>query len=38
MGQIDLTLAQLQAFVHIVEAGSFRGAGLQMGVSQPALS
>ncbi|MFD1710716.1 LysR family transcriptional regulator [Ottowia sp. GY511] len=36
--RIDLNLAQLQAFVHIVAAGSFRGAALQMGVSQPALS
>ena len=37
-GRVDLSLAQLQAFVHIVAAGSFRGAALQMGVSQPALS
>ena len=36
--RVDLSLPQLQAFVHIVAAGSFRGAALQMGVSQPALS
>ena len=36
--RVDLSLAQLQAFVHIVAAGSFRAAALQMGVSQPALS
>ncbi|MBP7451272.1 MAG: LysR family transcriptional regulator [Ottowia sp.] len=35
---LTLKLAQLQAFVHIVAAGSFRGAALQMEVSQPALS
>lgn len=36
--RVDLSLPQLQAFVHIVAAGSFRGAAGQMGVSQPALS
>ena len=35
---LTLKLAKLQAFVHIVAAGSFRGAALQMEVSQPALS
>jgi DNA-binding transcriptional LysR family regulator len=38
LGQAALNLAQLQAFVHIAEVGSFRGAALQMEVSQPALS
>ncbi len=38
LGQAPLNLAQLQAFVQIVSAGSFRGAALQMEVSQPALS
>ena len=36
--QAALTLLQLQAFVRIAAAGSFRGAALQMEVSQPALS
>lgn len=34
----NLNLQQLEAFVHIVEAGSFRAAAAHIGVSQPALS
>ncbi len=38
MARIDLTLQQLDGFVHVARSGSFRAAALQMGVSQPALS
>ncbi len=36
--RIDLTLRQLEAFVQVAHAGSFRQAALQLGQSQPALS
>ena len=36
--RIDLTLRQLEAFVQVANAGSFRQAALQLGQSQPALS
>ncbi|MEK7344987.1 MAG: LysR substrate-binding domain-containing protein [Pseudomonadota bacterium] len=36
--RIDLTLRQLEAFVQVAKAGSFRQAALQLGQSQPALS
>lgn len=36
--RIDLTLRQLEAFVQVAIAGSFRQAALQLGQSQPALS
>lgn len=36
--RIPLTLQQLEAFVHVALAGSFRAAAAQLGVSQPALS
>src|SRR5215218_6694371 len=36
--RIRLTLAQLEAFLHVAEHGSFRGAARTLSISQPALS